>query len=38
MVIKIIDDKTGVIYYKHFDDYDKYLKELKALNNEKSLS
>lgn len=36
MVIKIIDDK-GVIYYKHFDDYDKYLKELKALNNEESL-
>ena len=29
MVIKIIDEEK--IYYKIFDDYDKYLKELKLL-------
>jgi hypothetical protein len=33
MVIKKIDE-TGKIYYKVFDDYSKYLKELKALKNE----
>jgi hypothetical protein len=36
MVIKIIDKDK--IYYKTFDDYNKYLKELNALKNEKSLS
>ena len=30
MVIKF-KDKTGKIYYKHFDEYNKYLKELEAL-------
>jgi hypothetical protein len=33
MVIKKIDE-TGKIYYKVFDDYSKYLKELDALKNE----
>jgi hypothetical protein len=33
MVIKNIDE-TGKIYYKVFDDYSKYLKELDALKNE----
>jgi hypothetical protein len=33
MVIKKIDE-TGKIYYKVFDDYSKYLKELEALKNE----
>jgi hypothetical protein len=30
-------DKDGKIYYKHFDDYDKYLKESEALNKDESL-
>jgi hypothetical protein len=33
MVIKKIDE-IGKIYYKVFDDYSKYLKELDALKNE----
>jgi hypothetical protein len=33
MVIKKIDE-TGKIYYKVFNDYSKYLKELEALKNE----
>jgi hypothetical protein len=33
MVIKKIDE-TGKIYYKVFNDYSKYLKELDALKNE----
>ena len=33
MVIKKIDE-TGKIYYKVFDNYSKYLKELDALKNE----
>jgi hypothetical protein len=34
MVIKTVEE-NGKIYYRHFDDYDKYIK---ALKNEKSLS
>jgi hypothetical protein len=31
MVIKYKDIEEGVIYYKTFDEYNKYLKELEAL-------
>lgn len=33
MVIKYIDN-TGNIYYKVFDDYSKYLRELNTLKND----
>ena len=36
MVIKY-KDTEGVIYYKTFDEYNKYLKELEALKNNESL-
>lgn len=36
MVIKYID-KTGKIYYKTFDKYNKYLEELEALKQNESL-
>ena len=34
MVIKIIDKATGKTWYKHFDNYDKYLKEYNTLKND----
>ena len=37
MVIKYKDIEEGVIYYKTFDEYNKYLKELEALKNNESL-
>ena len=36
MVIKYTD-KTRKIYYKTFDEYNKYLEELKALKQNESL-
>ena len=36
MVIKYKDIEEGVIYYKTFDEYNKYLKELEALKNNES--
>ena len=36
MVIKYTD-KTGKIYYRTYDDYNKYLEELKALTRNESL-
>ena len=36
MVIKY-KDIEGVIYYKTFEEYNKYLKELEALKNNESL-
>jgi len=38
MVIKTIDKITGTIYYKIFDDYNKYLEELKRTLENESLS
>jgi hypothetical protein len=37
MVIKIVDKITGKIWYRHFNDYNKYLKELNALKENESL-
>jgi hypothetical protein len=37
MVIKYTDKTTGKIYYRTYDDYNKYLEELEALTKNESL-